>query len=303
MRPRVAILLSTFDGERYVREQLDSLNAQALRDWLLYWRDDGSTDGTPGLVRAFCATVPSVEVPASGRVGATGSFLLLLRAALAGPAECFAFADQDDVWLPQKLANGAAALARVPAERPALFFCARTIVDEALRTLREVPAPAGTIGFPAALTQNVAPGCCMMLNRAAAELVASEAPPEGSWHDWWAYLLVSAHGGTVVAGKSADILYRQHGGNLVGEAKGFWHRAATVARRGPKPFVSVLRQHLATLQEGSRPLPADVANTVDRLQRAGREGVLARARALRIPGLVRQTWAETTVFRLWFLIG
>ena len=106
----VAILLSTYNGERYLQEQLASFSAQAHTDWLIYWRDDGSTDGTATLMEAFSAAIPGrcILAPLGSRMGATASFLMLLRMAVRGPVTYFAFSDQDDVWLPDKLAHGVA---------------------------------------------------------------------------------------------------------------------------------------------------------------------------------------------------
>ena len=71
-------------------------------------------------------------------------------------------------------------------------------------------------GFPASLTQNVATGCTVMLNRAAARLVAASRPSTGTLHDWWAYLLVTAAGGRLIQDEEPVVLYRQHAQNLVG---------------------------------------------------------------------------------------
>jgi hypothetical protein len=236
-------------------------------------------------------------------MGATRSFLALLRQALAGPAAFFAFSDQDDVWLPNKLAHGVKALAELPSDRPALFFCARTPVDAALRQIGPDAVPRRPPGFPASLTQNVAPGCCMILNRAAAGLIDQGKVPDGTWHDWWSYIVVSANGGSVIAGDSPDILYRQHGANAVGEPLGFWRRTTAAVRRGRRPFMTLFRRQIDVLKVGPFPLPDRTKEVLAIIDRAGHGGLLARLRALRIPGFVRQTPAETALFRLWFLLG
>jgi hypothetical protein len=302
----VAILLSTHNGERYLNDQLVSFTAQTHPDWMIYWRDDASADGTPALMEAFAATVPAgrcISAPSGGRLGATGSFLSLLRVALRGRAACFAFSDQDDVWLPDKLAHGVAILGTLPPDRPGLYFCARTLVDASLRPVGQVLAPRRLPGFPAALTQNVAPGCCMMLNRAAAELIDAGPVPDGVWHDWWAYLVVSAHAGLVAGGDTPDILYRQHDDNLVGEPRSFWHRTAGAARRGRGPFMSLFWRQITALQAGPVALPDHTRAVLGAIERARNGGLSARLQALRIPGFVRQTPAENLLFRLWFLLG
>ncbi len=304
--PCVAILLSTYNGERFLSEQLSSYTGQQHSNWLLYWRDDGSVDRTKTLMNAFAEGPGSgrcIQIEDGGRLRVTGSFLALLRVALRGPASYFAFSDQDDVWLPDKLAHGVAELAQLPTGRPGLYFCARALVDATLRPIGHAPLPRRPLGFPAALTQNVIPGCCMILNREAAELIDTVAVPDRTWHDWWSYLVVSAGDGILIGGDTPDILYRQHAGNLVGEPVGFWRRTARAMRRGREPFMTVLWRHVAALRARPGLLPDKNCALLTIIDRACHGGIVARVRALCIPGFVRQTRLETLLFRLWFLLG
>jgi glycosyltransferase involved in cell wall biosynthesis len=204
LEPRIAILLSTYNGARYLREQLDSLLAQTYPSWTLYWRDDGSSDNTVELMQEFACTAGQgrcvrVAGPAE-RLRPTGSFLTLLHAAHTslGESDMVAFADQDDVWLPEKLTRGADALRQTSPEVPSLYCARQILVDAALRRIgvsRGLEQPAG---FPAALTQNVTTGCTIMLNRRAAAMIAESHPPSATLHDWWCYLLVTASGGMLL---------------------------------------------------------------------------------------------------------
>src|SRR4051812_44369921 len=169
--PRIAILLATYNGAPWLHQQLDSLLQQTADNWVLYWRDDGSGDGTIAILQDFgrragqgrCVQVR--EPP--GRLGATGNFLFLLRTVTERLDEhdVVAFADQDDIWLPQNLQRGVGALGRVPRDEPVLYCARQILVDEALRRLGISGPLARPAGFPAALTQNVATGCTVMLNR------------------------------------------------------------------------------------------------------------------------------------------
>ncbi len=206
-QPTVAILLSTYNGEAFLTAQLHSFLTQTHPAWTLYWRDDGSTDGSARLVRDFASQAGEARCvfpPGGGCRQITRSFLALLRAARAGAAAYFAFSDQDDVWLPEKLARGIAALEAVPAGQPALYCAQRIVVDSDLGRTGEPGRLRHPPGFPAALTQNIAPGCTMMLNRAAADLVLASNPPDTVWHDWWCYVIVAAVGGRVIAELDAD---------------------------------------------------------------------------------------------------
>jgi hypothetical protein len=304
---RVAILLSTYNGERFLAEQLASLAAQTHRDWVLFWRDDGSTDRTPELLRDFALGLGhgrSVQVNGGARIGPTPSFLRVLNAASSEGFDAFAFADQDDVWLPDKLARGTRALGMAAPEAPALYCARQVFVDDALVRIGISCRVRRAPGFPAALTQNVATGCTLMLNRAAATLVSRSQPPPGSYHDWWSYLLVAAAGGRVMADEKPSVLYRQHAGNLVGAPPSMPRRAFGALRRGPGVFMNVFRQQVVALAEQPHLLSDASREQVQAVAAALRGGMLDRMRVLRrTRGLYRQTWPETLLFRAWFLIG
>jgi Glycosyl transferase family 2 len=301
---RIAVLLSTYDGAGYLGDQLASLLAQTCPDWTLLWRDDGSGDGTPEIMAAWmrgagrgrCAAVGP-----PGHLGPTPSFMALLRAAV-DDADLVAFADQDDVWLPDKLARGAAALGAVPPGAPALYCARQVLVDAGLGHLG-VSAPIRPLGFPAALTQNVATGCTVMMNRHAASLVAGSEPPSTSLHDWWTYLVVAAAGGRLIADPEPVVLYRQHPGNLVGSPPSMGRRAVAALRRGPGVFMHVLRENVAALQAQPRLVAAPNRPVLERIHRGLAGGPGARLAALGTPGLRRQTWPETALFRVWFVVG
>jgi glycosyltransferase involved in cell wall biosynthesis len=303
---RIAILLSTHNGERFLPEQLDSIATQTHRDWVLYWRDDGSTDGTISLMRDFAARLGTGRIRAlsdPGRYGATESFFRLLRAGEQDDPDMIAFADQDDVWIPEKLSRGAESLGRIPADSPALYFARQKLVDSALRPLGLSPAVRRSPGFPAALTQNVATGCTLMLNRAAAALVARSTAPAAANHDWWCYLLVAAAGGSLLPDTTPVVLYRQHGDNAVGAPASLLGRGLAALRRGPRSFMNVLQQHMAALVDQQHLISPLARTQLASLERALKGRLPDRIRALRMPGLRRQTWLETVVFRAWFLMG
>jgi glycosyltransferase involved in cell wall biosynthesis len=309
LAPRVLILLATYNGARYLRSQLDSLAEQTHQDWILYWRDDGSDDDTVAILTEFTAVIGGrrcvrVGEP-SGRLGPAASFMALLRAAMPalGAGDRIAFVDQDDVWLPDKLTRGFAALAAVDAEIPTLYCARLMVVNARLRRLTETSIFPDKCGFPASLIQNVAAGCTIMLNRTAAALVAASEPPGASPHDWWCYLLVTAAAGRVLVDDAVVALYRQHDSNVVGAPPSQTRRAIAALRRGPRIFMNVLRQHLEALIAQPHLLSETARPTVLRLHHALRGSFRERLSALHLPGLRRQTWLETLLFRLWFLIG
>ena len=305
--PRVVILLATYNGAAFLPAQLQSFLDQAHTDWVLFWRDDGSTDDTVAILEAFGGRdrrCVRVREP-TGRLGATASFLSLLRAVhpVLGAGDIVAFADQDDVWLPCKLTRGIAALAAGGGDVP-LVYCARQIlVDAALRRIGSSPRPRRAPVFPASLAQNIATGCTMMMNRRAVALVVASAPPPGTFHDWWCYLLVTAAGGTCLCDDAEVILYRQHGGNAVGAPASALRRGHAALRRGSAVFMDLLRAHLAALAARPELLSERARRDVARLQDALRGRLARRWAVLRSLDLRRQTWAETALLYLWVLMG
>jgi hypothetical protein len=302
----VAILLSTRNGARYLGDQLDSLVAQTHPCWTLWYRDDGSQDGTIEILREFrvgpgdgrCADITDGQP-----MGAAKSFLHLLAVARTGAAQFFAFADQDDVWMPQKLARGIDALSHAPDGLPALY-CARQWLVDAKLNRRRLSAPVRRPpGFLPALTQNIATGCTIILNRAAAQLVLASKPPDEAWHDWWCYLVVTGAGGLVLADPNPVMLYRQHGANVIGAPASQTQRGMAAIRRGRASFMRILRAHVAALRATPHLLSNPVRDQLDIIARALESGVSARAAALRMSGFARQTFAESLIFRLWFLLG
>jgi glycosyltransferase involved in cell wall biosynthesis len=300
----ITILLSTYNGEKFLAAQLESFFAQDFEDWRLVWRDDGSSDRTVAMMRAFAATLAPgrcVESATSGpHLGAAPSFLLLL--AEARDAKVIAFADQDDVWLPGKLSRAAARVAAA-GERPALYCAQQYMVDAALRGAKKSAAHTNPPGFPASLTQNIANGNTLVMNRAACDLVTAIPGPEGTVHDWWSYIVVSACGGEVIFDAEPQVLYRLHKNNLIAASPSTAARAIAALDRGPAIFMTMMRRHADTLSR-HEPLLTPAARTELALIRTGLNGGWRqRLAALKCSKFRRRTALENLLFSYWFMTG
>ncbi|MDO5145346.1 MAG: glycosyltransferase family 2 protein, partial [bacterium] len=225
MQPTVEILLAAYNGERFLREQLDSLLAQTWEAWRLTVSDDGSTDGTPALLDEYAAKYPDRirRVGHEGRFGnARDHFFWLMK-------ECTAsymmFCDQDDVWHPFKVEKTMRALLKAEAEAgadvPTLVFTDLTPTDEKLRPIapslmKMQKQYAEVIDYRSLLMQNIVTGCAMGMNQSLALLAGQCADfSQVIMHDWWLGV-VAARFGRVVYLDESTMLYRQHGGNSVG---------------------------------------------------------------------------------------
>ena len=306
---RVAILLSTYNGERFLPAQLESLLDQNFEEWTLYWRDDGSGDNSIGIIEEFARTAGQgrcVRLQCTeDRLRPTASYLAMLAAVRdrLADGDMVAFADQDDVWLPEKLARGVAALRAQSNARPAMYYTRQVFVDEELRRIGMSQPLNRPAAFPAALTQNITTGCTILLNQRAVALIAASVAPSASLHDWWCYLVVSAAGGALVPDDFASVLYRQHGTNMVGAPHSMPRRAMAALRRGPGVGMHVFRQHVAALLAQPHLMNATALGQVVTIERALKGGFFRRLSVLFMPGLRRQTAPEMAGFWAWFVLG
>jgi len=221
---RVDILLSTYNGEAYIKDQLDSIFDQSYKNIRVVVRDDGSCDRTLEIVKEY-----DVEIlEAYENLGAKMSFAALLEYALnSSNSKYFMFADQDDVWSSDKVQKSIDRIKEFEKENtksmPLLIHSNLRVVDENLKIMDSSFWHYSQIdpaknSFNRLLLQNTVTGCTMLINRELAYLALPIAP-EAIMHDWW-IALVAAKFGKIVALKESTMDYRQHSSNDTG-AKGF----------------------------------------------------------------------------------
>ncbi|WP_207541300.1 glycosyltransferase [Sabulicella rubraurantiaca] len=288
-------MLSTFDGEAHLGAQLDSLARQEGVDWRLLVRDDGSSDGTPALLDGFAAAHPERvrRMPGGERLGALASFTALLRAAEA--ADAYAFMDQDDVWLPGKLARAACLL-----DEGREAVCGRLrLVDAALNPVGLSAVPDFPPRFASLLAHNVAAGCTMALSPRGREMALAAPPPSGTLHDWWCALLVTGQGGRLLFDEEPCMLYRLHGANQVGGAGSLPSRALRAMRSGRPDGLRLLRTHLAALEGVA--LSPEAAEVAAKLRRMARAGPVERLRLRRETGFRHHAALGDALLTLWLL--
>ena len=299
----IAILLSTFNGARYLQEQLESIADQSYQNWQVLWRDDGSSDRSREIMETFAKRVGCsrcVEIgPRGARLGAAKSFFALLKKAEG--YRLVAFADQDDVWLPDKLQRAADRLIVLTPGVPSLYCGRQAIVGEHLERRGLSPLPHFGPGFPSALLQNIVTGCTAMLNQEAVRLVNSVPPPNNTVHDWWSYIVVAAAGGNIIFDPTPVILYRQHGHNAIGAISPIVPRALKALRRGATPFLRQLDEHVVALEASEGTLVPSARMTVWKIRRALLRGRMARIGLMREAGFRRQTRLENLGMAMWML--
>jgi len=220
---KTAILLATYNGEKYIREQIDSILAQTDTDWVLYIHDDGSKDQTMEVIKEYVEKYPEQIIVVEGAPtgGAKSNFFYLFHQVEAPFYMC---CDQDDVWLPEKIEitrKEMENLIRGDEDKPALVFTELCVVDGELNVIAEnmrdyQGLDCKNVRLNRVLIQNVVTGCTMMVNHVLRdELTKITEYTDVLMHDWWA-TLVAVRFGKVSFIEQPTILYRQHGNNGVG---------------------------------------------------------------------------------------
>ena len=213
----VLVLMSTYNGEKYLREQLDSIIAQENVRVTILVRDDGSKDSTVEILEDYKSTYPETFILEKGEnVGCLKSFFWLMREASEKYTdyESYAFSDQDDVWLKDKLYRGADALAKTEAKYK-LYFCAPQLVDAELKPLSTVVATY-KLSLAEAFVIQPCIGCSMVFNYSLLKEAARGISPIIVIHDAWLYKLALSLSAKVIYDSTPCLFYRQHSSNTIG---------------------------------------------------------------------------------------
>lgn len=212
---KVQILMSTYNGQKYLREQIDSLLGQTYSNIEILIRDDGSKDDTPLILKEYEEKYDNIHVFLEDNKGVTSSFFDLLA---KSDASYVAFCDQDDVWLKDKIERAVNKLKGIQGQ--GLYFANKYLVNAELKIISEGDTRKLEPIFGNALVESIGSGCTMMLNRKLTNRIKENIPQDAIIHDWWIYL-VATYLGTVIYDPIPSILYRQHGNNEVGGSVGW----------------------------------------------------------------------------------
>jgi glycosyltransferase involved in cell wall biosynthesis len=206
--PKVSVLLATFNGEKYIEEFLDSLADQVGVEVNLYVSDDGSTDRTLEIIETFINKFKTVKFLEGPKLGPSRNFLHLLQNA---QGNFFSFADQDDIWLPEKLLQSVQAIDLVDC--PCLFTS--SVADFNGSRISRKP-----FRMPISIMRNNSQGCTMVFNSELRSLLLNLNAKNLIMHDWVALILAQIHG-QVIFHEKPYVHYRLHQNNFVGHQTKF----------------------------------------------------------------------------------
>src|SRR5216684_3394708 len=289
-RPAVTILLCTLNGERFLAEQLASLERQTFKNWKLIASDDGSWDRTKSILVAFQKSFEpgKVEIIDGPQCGATANFLFQACAENLA-SEYYAFCDQDDVWDADKLGRAIDALERTDSGIPALYGSRTRLIDEAGSEIGFSPLFHRKPEFRSALVQSIAGGNTMVFNQKTRELVVfCGADVDVPSHDWWLYQVTSACGGRVHYDAHPSVRYRQHAHNIIGANAGWTARMHRLHMLQQGRFRHWEDLNVAALTRLRPRMSAENRRIFDLFRKARHEPLLRRATIFAQSGVYRQ---------------
>lgn len=224
---KINIVMSTYNGEQFLAEQIDSIQQQTFKDWQLLIRDDGSSDQTPEIIKSFVAQDPRIvfiNEHDRENFGVIKNFFTLIK---HDKADYYFFSDQDDVWLEDKLETMLAAARQYPDQLPLMVYTDLCVVDQNLQVMNQSMIRSqshhANTELVQELTENTVTGGVAMINHALAE--RWRTLDNIIMHDWYLALLATAIGKLVYIDQPGE-LYRQHDNNVLG-ARTFTKRLKT----------------------------------------------------------------------------
>lgn len=229
MQDKCLVLLCTYNGEQYLREQIDSVLAQTGIETHIKCADDCSTDGTVGILAEYKERYPDRFDYAVNEQNKrfTYNFLDLFFSTADTDYDYYAFCDQDDYWLPEKLLRATEKIREAGDSPRGVFYCSNlTVADENLQKIgmQETPEAIAKVTRRSILVENIATGCTVVIDRAFHRQALRYYPQGIELHDYW-FFLIASFTAKVVYDPEAYILYRQHGTNQIGTNKRKWTRA------------------------------------------------------------------------------
>lgn len=220
IKPRVSVIMSSYNGAVYIEEQIYSILNQSLDAEIdIHIRDDGSTDSTLELIKSMSEINNNIYLYEGNNIGVVGSFLWLVEN-ISG-YDYYAFCDQDDVWHPLKLA---AAIDKLIGNGPRLYCSAYEYVDCNLNVIGRFTSKTD-LSMNNLLIENCAPGCTMVFNSSLRDeyikldVDINDMKNIVVMHDWL-FLLLAVCTGSVLYDENSYLLYRQHANNVVGIKSG-----------------------------------------------------------------------------------
>ncbi len=311
----VQVLLSSYNGEKYIREQLDSILIQKNVKVELLIRDDGSTDKTIEILQEYERKWDNVQVIYGKNIGVIESFFTLIEQ-VSRDKEYIAFSDQDDKWLPEKLIKAVQKIRKQQTKKtvstkqlvndnklqPIVYCSAKQLVNATLQ-----PLPMGIsyktvkTEFGNALVENMCTGCTCVINRELLQLLKERKPTFTIMHDFWIYLIGTCFG-IVIYDKNSYILYRQHDNNVLGTASSLLENYKRRIKNFRKNRGKLTKQAEELVKIYSELMPEENKSLIEQFIKSKKK--ISLRRKIVVEGKIfRQRMSDDWIMKLFLLLG
>lgn len=302
--PHVAILLCAYDGDDFIIDQLDSIFAQNYLNISLWVSVD--IDHSNQAHHKFYQklidyknnkiknSIKMTVIVGPGK-GCNQNFLSLVCNEDI-QADYFAYADQDDIWAPDKICCSVSALKDLPIDVPNLFCSRTSLINEEGKHIGFSPLFKKKPSFANALVQNIAGGNTMLFNKATRDVLKKIGNIEVVCYDWWTYLVVSALGGAVLYDPMPSLKYRQHSKNMIGGNYGWLARLFRISLMLKGKVKKCNDVNIKALENIKCQMPLNNLTTLNRFSQSRKRLILCRVFGIYISGVYRQTFIQTLSF-------
>ncbi len=215
--PSVLILMGTYNGGKYLAEQLDSICSQTFLNWRIIISDDHSSDNTLDIVREYQKKMGSerIQIKQGPSTGFADNFMSLAENP-GVKADYYFFSDQDDIWMANKLERAVNCLQVIDASKPALYGSSSLLCDDQGVIYGKSNVYSFPMNFRNAIIQCVVGGNTLAFNHSFKKIIEQIRPKKVVSHDWWLYQLITAVDGSFYYDKEPSLIYRQHSQSVVG---------------------------------------------------------------------------------------
>jgi glycosyltransferase involved in cell wall biosynthesis len=293
--PQVAILMCTYNGEEFIREQLDSIETQDHKNWTLHVNDDGSKDKTLDILKAYQKKwgLKKLHIRRGPQKGFCQNFLQIINDKKI-KADLYFLCDQDDVWMPHKLSHTIKKISMLDPLKP-ILYCARTtyVSSDTKKILGQSDLFLKPPSFRNAIIQSIAGGNTMAFNNPLKTKAQKYQRVDVVSHDWWLYIINELKGGQTIYDTESTILYRQHSKSLIGANTGFMAKCKRLRLLMNGTYRVYNTKHLEVFKLLSINTTKRNIDLIDQFLILRDKRIKKRWQMIYKLGLYRQTWLDT----------
>lgn len=298
---KIQILMSTYNGEKYLKEQLESIiKLKEFKIIKVLIRDDGSTDKTIDILKEYREKY-GFEIILGSNIGITKSIFELLKKSDKN-CELFALCDQDDVWINDKFTNVMKKKYNEDNTKPIMYATISEVVSEDLKHIGTTLIPRRKVGFYNAMVQNITPGHTQIYNRKLVDLLIERQFDNVVVVDWWIYLVASGCG-KVIFEPRCTVRHRQHGNNSVGYQNNFIKKTIIRVKKINRRDANMISRQLKSFFDIYNDILEEEYKIELEKYLQGLNSVFNRIKYSVITNAYRQTIFETIVFKILYICG